>query len=54
MVFAKKLETLSFFVFSTTGQKKLSSELVDRKLKKSKTLHFFKLVRPWFLDKNWK
>ena len=31
-VFAKKLETLSFFVFSTIGQKRLSSDLVDRKL----------------------
>ena len=32
MVFAKKLETLSFFFFSTIGQKKVSSDLVDRKL----------------------
>ena len=31
-VFAKKMETLSFFVFSTTGQKRLSSDLVYRKL----------------------
>ena len=54
MVFAKKLETLSFFFFSEIGWKKVSSDLVDRKLvilyyknivlKKSKILHFFK---PW-------
>ena len=31
-VFAKKLGTLSFFVFSTIGQKRLSSDPVDRKL----------------------
>ena len=64
MVFAKKLETSSFFFFSAIGWKKVSSDLVDRKLvilyyknivlKKSKILHFFKMVRPWFLVKNWK
>ena len=64
MVFAKKLETSSFFFFSAIGWEKVSSDLVDRKLvilyyknivlKKSKILHFFKMVRPWFLVKNWK
>ena len=54
----------SFFFSTEKGHTKVFSDLLDRKLaiscyknidlKKSKVLHFFKVVSWWFLVKKWK
>ena len=60
----KKWKFCPFVFFSKIGQKKVFSDLLDRKLailyhknidlKKSEILHFSKGVSPWLLVKNWK
>ena len=59
-----KIGNFFFLLFTEKGRMTVFSDLLDRKLailyyknidlKKSKVLHFFNVVSPWFLVKKWK